>query len=107
MMDGGKYSRGVQVSTERLLATLLVLLWTGLAYRIGGPGLAVRASILYGICLAFIWIPDLMARLVNQPCRKYGPIAAPVNGKGLRIVAWLLIAGVPAWWAFARPMPGD
>lgn len=98
MMDGGKYSSGVQVTPERILATLLVLLWIGLAYRSGGPGLAVRALVLHGICLTFIWIPDLMARLVNQPCRKYGPAAAPVHGKGLRIVAWLLILGVPAAW---------
>jgi len=106
MMDGGKYSNGVPVTPERILATLLVLLWIGLAFRIGGPGPLVRAAVLFGICLAFIWIPDLMARLVNQPCRKYGPSAAPVQGKGLRIVAWLLIAGIPAWWAFVRHLPG-
>jgi hypothetical protein len=43
-----------------------------------------------------------MARLVNQPCRKYGPVLAPVQGKGLRIVAWVLIIGVPATWFIFR-----
>ena len=98
MMDGGKYSNGVQVTPERVLATLLVLLWIGLAYRTGGPALAARALLFDSICLTFIWIPELMARLVNQPCRKYGPALAPVQGKGLRIVAWVLIIGVPATW---------
>jgi hypothetical protein len=107
MMDGGDYSKELQVTPERLIAAVLVLLWIGLAYRIGGSGLAVRASILYGICLTFIWIPDLMARLVNQPCRKYGPALAPLQGMGLRIVAWVLIVGIPAWWAFMRRPPGD
>lgn len=107
-MDGGKYSNGAQVTPEKILATLLVLLWIGLAYRSGGPGLAARALLLYAICLTFIWIPELMARLVNQPCRKYGPALAPVQGMGLRIVAWALIIGVPAaGWAIAARSPGD
>jgi hypothetical protein len=107
MMDGGDYSRGVQATPERIVATLLVLLWIGLAYQSGGQLLAMRAALFFSFCLTFIWIPDLMARLVNQPCRKYGPAAAPVNGKGLRIVAWLMIVGVPAWWVFMLPTPGD
>ncbi len=101
MMDGGKYSSGIGVSVEKIAASALVVLWITIAYLMGELPLASWAFRLFLFPLAFIWFPDLMARLTNEPGRKYGPPTAPVAAQGLRIVAWLMILGIPAaWWAF-------
>ena len=98
MMDGGKYAPEVTASREKIAASLLVALWIGIAYHTGGLPDAIWAIRLFIFPLALIWIPDLMARLTNEPSRKHGAPTAPVAAKGLRIVAWFLILGIPAAW---------
>ena len=97
MKNDGDYARSVNVTLERMAASLLVTTWMILAYvRFGFP-LAVRTFIFYLLPLAFIWIPDLMSKLDWRSNQDPTPsLFIPPNW--LRLAGWLLILAVPAAW---------
>jgi hypothetical protein len=102
-MSGPDYKRDPLITVERLLASLLVLLWIGLAAKVGGLALAVRAFGLFMVPLAMIWLPQLFARIALRDSRWERDFSPPPSSLALRIFAWLVILGVPcAWVLFYR-----
>jgi hypothetical protein len=102
-MSGPDYKRDELVTVERLIASVLTLLWVGLAAKVGGPGLAVRAFGLFMVPLAMIWLPQLFARIALRDSRWERDFSPPPSSLALRIFAWLVILGVPcAWVLFYR-----
>ncbi|WP_193210432.1 hypothetical protein [Luteolibacter marinus] len=77
---------------------MLVALWVCIAYSIGGLALAVRASLLFMIPLSMIWLPDLLARIALRDDHWDRDFSPPASGSLVRIVAWLIILGVPLAW---------
>ncbi len=102
-MDDGEYKRERPVTNERLLASLLVLLWIGLAGRMGGLALAIRAFLFVMVPLAMIWLPQLFARIALRDSRWERDFSPPPSAFVLRVLAWSVILGVPsAWFLFQR-----
>ncbi|MCW1884491.1 hypothetical protein OKA04_07090 [Luteolibacter flavescens] len=94
-MKNAEYKRSRLITTERLLASVLVLIWVGLAFWLGGHVLAIRASLTFMVPLGMIWLPQLLARVDPRENRWGGDFTAPPSALGLRIVAWFVIVGVP------------
>lgn len=102
-MNDADYKRERRVTVERLLVSLLVLLWIGLAGKTGGLGLAVRTFLVFMIPLAMIWLPRLLARIALRDDEWERDFSPPPSVLLLRIVAWLVILGVPlGWFLFFR-----
>lgn len=98
MMDGGDYAREPKPTPERLAATLLVVAWVITAFHIGGLPLAIRATLVFGFPLLFIWLPGILVRVAGAGARKGLDTDAPVSEFVLRLVGWAVIVGVPAAW---------
>jgi hypothetical protein len=97
-MNDADYKRERVITVERLLASLLVLVWIGLAAKIGGLPLAMRAFFLFMVPLAMIWLPQLLARIALRDDRWNRDFSPPPSALALRIIAWLVILGVPGVW---------
>jgi hypothetical protein len=106
-MSGANYKRDRLITVERLLASLLVLLWVGLAAKLGGLALAVRAFLLFMVPLTMIWLPQLLARIALRDDRWARDFSPPPSALVVRIFAWFVIIGVPcAWFLFQRVAQG-
>ena len=99
-MRDGDYKKLPLISPERLVATILVGLWVGIAYAIGGLALAVRAFLIFMVPLTMVWLPDLLARIAVRDDHWARDFSPPVSGSIVRTVAWLVILGVPLTWFF-------
>jgi hypothetical protein len=97
-MSDADYKRDRLITVERLLASLLVLLWIGLAGKMGGLALAFRALLLFMVPLAMIWLPELFARIALRDSRWERDFSPPPSGLVLRICSWFVILGVPGSW---------
>jgi hypothetical protein len=93
------YAPTISITRSRIIASLLVLIWIGSAWRIGRLPLAIRATTFFMIPLSFIWIPEWMARIAGVASRKSLAADVPLFPGILRWVGWLVILGVPAVWA--------
>ena len=106
-MSDADYKRDRLITAERLLASLLVLLWIGLAGKMGGLALAVRAFLLFMVPLAMIWLPQLFARIALRDDRWERDFSPPLSALVVRILSWFVILGVPfAWFLFYRLAQG-
>lgn len=103
-MNDAEYKRDPIVTVERLLASLLVVLWIGLAGKMGGHPLAIRAFLLFMIPLAMIWLPDLFTRIALRRAPRWDrDFSQPSSARVVRLVSWFVIFGVPgAWFLFFR-----
>jgi hypothetical protein len=102
MMDGGDYEREPRPTPERVVATLLVFAWIIAAYHISGLPLAIRATLIFGFPLLFIWLPGVLVRIAGSGSRKGLDVDVPVSEFVIRLVGWAVIVGVPvAWLAFS------
>jgi len=103
MANDPEYASEKRITFERVVATLLVLLWCGIAFYIGRIPLAVRAGVLFMVPLSFVWMPDLMIRIAGVASKKSLEPGYPVSPFALRLVGWFFILGVPAaWFIFSR-----
>ncbi len=106
MMDGGDYEIEPKPTPERVVATLLVVVWVIAAYHISGLPLAIRATLLFGFPLLFIWLPGILVRIAGAGSRKGLDVDVPVSKFAVRLVGWAVIVGVPvAWLAFSSAVP--
>ncbi len=102
MMDGGDYEREPKPTPERVVATLLVFAWIIAAYHISGLPLAIRATLIFGFPLLFIWLPGILVRIAGSGSRRGLDVDVPVSEFVIRLVGWTVIVGVPvAWLAFS------
>lgn len=97
-MDGGDYANESKPTPERVVATLLVMVWVIAAFCIGGLPLAIRATLLFGFPLLFIWLPGILVKIAGAGSRKGVDADLPVSEFVLRLVGWVVILGVPAAW---------
>jgi hypothetical protein len=97
-MNDADYKQDRIVTFERLLASLLVILWIALAARTGGLALAIRAFLLFMVPLAMIWLPEWFAKIAHRDGRWQRDFSPPPPVLVLRVVAWLILLGVPAAW---------
>ncbi len=103
MPEEPDYSSAVPLTPGRIIASLLVLIWIGAAFLIGGLQLAVRAAVFFMIPLTFVWIPEWMSRIAGVASRKSLAADVPMLPGILRGVGWLVIVGVPvSWMIFAQ-----
>lgn len=107
MMDGGKYAPEITPTAEKTVASVIVGAWLVLAYHYRGFELAIQALRLLFIPLAMVWIPELMARLVNLKSSSDLTPPTPAVASSIRIIGWFVILGVPAWWTFVLATTGD
>ena len=102
-MNEADYKRDRLVTSERLLASVLVLLWIGLAGKTGGLALAVRAFLLFMVPLAMFCLPQVLARIALRYDRWDRDFSPPPSARVLRVLAWFVILGVPCmWFLFSR-----
>ncbi len=101
-MNDADYDRCKIVTTERIVASILVTSWVACAFVIGGISLAVRAGLLFMLPLAFIWLPDLFAKIATLDVDLESQISPKTSPFMIRLVAWLIIIGVPASWFVFR-----
>lgn len=103
-MNDADYQRDRLITAERLLASLLVLLWIGLAaWKLGGLVPAFRAFLLFMIPLAMIWLPQLFARIALRDDKWNRDFSPPPSAFVVRVLSWVVILGVPlAWFVFGR-----
>lgn len=97
MEEGPEYAASVTVGAEKIAASVLVLAWVILAGALSGRVLAIRAAVFFMIPLAFVWIPELMARTSRLTKGLHDPGSPMIPGI-LRITGWLVLLGVPAVW---------
>lgn len=107
MMDGGKYAPEITPTVEKFVASVIVGGWLVLAYRYRGFELAIQALRLLFVPLAMVWIPELMARLVNVQSSSDLTPPTPAVAFSIRIIGWFVILAVPVWWTFVFATTGD
>lgn len=100
MDEEPKYASSMRPNVERGIALALVILWAVSAYLIGGLPLAMRAVFLFSFPLAFIWLPELMARIPASKRSEGFRLDYGVLPIVMRCVGWTLLLGVPAGYAF-------
>lgn len=66
--------------------------------RLGGLPLAIRATLLFGFPLLFIWLPGILVGIAGAGDRKWLDAGVPVSEFAVRLVGWAVIVGVPAAW---------
>lgn len=101
MGDGANYEPALKPSRGTVMALVLVMIWTVMAFFIGGLPLAVRALVLFMFPLIFVWIPDVVGRAatIRGSSRLEGcPLPWGVHPKVIRSAGWLFILGIPAVW---------
>lgn len=98
MPEDPEYAPPISITLARVIASVLVLIWIGSAWKIGGLPLAIRATTFFLIPLSFIWIPEWMARIAGVASRKSLEADIPMLPGILKGVGWLVIVGVPAVW---------
>ncbi len=98
MPEDPDYAPAIPLTPGRIIAGLLVLIWIGSAWRIGGLQLAVRAVVFFMIPLSFVWIPEWMSRIAGVASRKSLAADVPMLPNILRGMGWIVILGVPAVW---------
>lgn len=103
-MNDADHSKERFITAERLLASLLVLLWIGLvAWKLDGLVSAFRAFLLFMMPLAMIWLPQLFARIALRDEKWQRDFSPPPSALVVRVFSWLIILGVPlAWFVFGR-----
>lgn len=105
MDEEPEYASSMGLNVERGIALALVVIWATAAYFIGGPPLAMRAALLFSFPLAFIWLPEVMAKLqVSQRHGGFHPQGSMVPAV-MKWMGWFMLLGVPTvwgifWWAF-------
>lgn len=105
MSQDPDYAPAVPLTPGRIIAGILVVIWIGSAWRIGGLPLAVRAAVFFMIPLTFVWIPEWMSRIAGVASRKSLAADVPVLPGTLRGIGWLVIVGVPvSWMIFAEAL---
>jgi len=103
MSEDDNYAPNCQVTPERIVASLLVVVWVVVAFRIGALPLALRAVIVFLFPLLFVWIPELMARIAGVADKKSLSPDVAVLPQVIRWIGWFVIVGVPvSWWIMAR-----
>lgn len=97
-MQDADYRQPKRITAERLVASLLVLVWIGLSWRLFGFATSVRAMLLFMVPLAMIWLPEHLARMALRDSRVGRDDPPPMSPRVLRAVAWSMIVGVPLAW---------
>lgn len=96
-MDGDHQS-DFRPTTGKVLASLWVMLWIGIAYQAYGGIIAARVGGLFGLLLSFIWFPDLFSKLQLPIHQRDAGALGPVPATFLKFVAWMFLVGLPSAW---------
>lgn len=103
IMDDGEYASGRILSAGRVLAGMLTATWIGIALKIGGFDLAIRAFLFFMVPLCFVCMPGLMAHIAGKASRKSLAPDTLVSPATLHFTGWFIILGVPlSWFVFSR-----
>ncbi|GAA5122486.1 hypothetical protein JIN84_10085 [Luteolibacter yonseiensis] len=104
MDEDTEYASSMGLNLERGIALGLVVLWAVIAFFIGGPVLAMRAVLVFSFPLAFIWLPEVMAKLQASERHEGFRLEGGVMPAVMKWMGWFILLGVPAvwgifWWA--------
>lgn len=104
MDEEPEYAPSMGLNVERGCALVLLIIWGGAAYCIGGAQLAMRAVFLFSFPLAFIWVPEVMAKAQASKRHEGFRLEGGVMPAVMKWMGWLILLGVPAvwgifWWA--------
>jgi hypothetical protein len=98
MDEEPKYASSMGLNVERGIALALVAIWATAAYFIGGPPLAMRAALLFSFPLAFIWLPEVMAKAQASSRHEGFRLEGGVMPAVMKWMGWFMLLGVPAVW---------
>jgi hypothetical protein len=98
MDDGPKYASSTRLTVECGIALTWVILWASTAFYIGGPLLATRAVFLFAFPLAFIWLPEVMAKVQVSQRHEGFRLEGGVMPSVMKCMGWFMLLGVPAVW---------
>jgi len=97
-MNDADYDSESRITRERIVATIIVVCSVVYAFTIGGYVLAIRAFLLFMVPLTMIWLPDVLIRIATLDAKWKRQLVAPASKFSVRMIAWVVIVGVPAAW---------
>lgn len=103
MVNEAVYAKTRRVTAPRLCAAMWVVAWVIAVHRTLGLPWAVRAVIFFQIPLAFIWLPDVLARIAGV-ARPRHPMPDGITPRWVvSFVGWLVLVATPVtWWLWWR-----
>lgn len=92
-MKLAEYAVDKSLRTHRILSALVCLTLVAVAYTEFGLDGARRAVLLFGLATAGIWFSE--AWILEKPSDRHYAPAYPKSAKGIRLVCWCVLLGVP------------